>query len=97
MMQHSTDYNATVSQLGMGDRFQLSQHGAVETVAWTDGSVDGSVVYVRTGSGDVSVIQTYRRCHVTQYAPRCGCGRRFERCEQGCDWPDELEALFMAS
>lgn len=38
MMQTSTGYNATVSQLGMGDRFQVSQHGMIITVAWTDAS-----------------------------------------------------------
>lgn len=93
-MQNSTDYNATVSQLGMGDRFQLAQHGAVVTVAWTDHSVDGAAVYVRDSAGETSVLATFRRIHVTEHAPRCGCGRRYERCEQGCDWPDAMEALF---
>lgn len=95
MMQSSTDYNATVSSLGMGDRFQLAQHGPVATVAWTDGSADNSVVYVRESNGDVVTLPTYRRIHVTERAPRCGCGRRFDYCDQGCVWPDELEELFM--
>jgi hypothetical protein len=95
MMQASTDYNATVSQLGMGDRFQLSHHGTVHTVAWTDGSVDGGTNYVRTSTGDVMDLAMYRRCHVVEQAPRCDCGRRFDYCDQGCLWPDALEALFM--
>lgn len=94
-MQHSTDYNATVSTLGMGDRFQTSQHGAVVTVAWTDGSVDGSVVYVREACGSLAPMPTFQRIHVVERAPRCGCGRRFDYCDQGCAWPDHLEELFM--
>ena len=95
-MQHSTDYNATVSQLGMGDRFQTSQHGPVVTVAWTDAAVDGSLMYVREADGTLATLPMYGRVHITEHAPRCACRRRFENCEQGCDWPDELEELFMA-
>lgn len=93
-MKSSIDYNSTVSQLGMGDRFKLEQHGAVVTVAWTDHSVDGSVLYVRDSDGERHALAMYRRCFVTAYAPRCGCGRRFEMCEQECEWPTELDALF---
>lgn len=94
MMNHTLDYNATVSQLGMGDRFQLVQHGPVTTVAWTDGSADNSVVYVRDSTGELITLATYLRINIVERAPRCGCGRRYENCEQGCDWPDEIEALF---
>lgn len=94
-MQHSTDYNATASQLGMGDRFQLEQHSAPVTVAWTDASSDGSILYVRESTGDLATLPMYRRIHVIEHAPRCGCGRRFENCDQGCVWPDVLEELFM--
>jgi len=93
MMQHTTDYNANVSQLGMGDRFQLNQHGPVTRVAWADHSIDGSVMYVRDADGDVITLGLYARIHITAPAPRCGCGRRFENCEQDCVWPDELEEL----
>jgi hypothetical protein len=95
LMKHSTDYNATIAELGMGDRFQLSHHGAVTVVAWTDASADGTVVYVRDSAGETELLATYRRCRVVERAPRCGCGRRFENCDQSCDWPSALDALFM--
>lgn len=90
----STSYNATVSQLGMGDRFKLEEHAAVTTVAWTDGTVDGSHVIVRESTGDIVTMATFRRIFLVEQAPRCDCGRRFENCDQGCVWPDALEALF---
>lgn len=92
-MKSSVDYNATIGHLGMGDTFRLEQHSAAVTVAWTDFSVDGSVVYVRDSSGDVTALPTFRRCFITEHAPRCDCGRRFENCDQGCYWPEHIEAL----
>ena len=95
MMQHSTDYNSTYGALGMGDRFQTTQHGPVVTVAWTEGSADGSIVYLRESDGSLTTPPTYGCVHVVERAPRCGCGRRYENCEYGCEWPEALEALFM--
>jgi hypothetical protein len=95
MMQHSTDYNAVIGNLGMGDRFQLAQHGEVFTVAWADDSVDGSLVYVSTTKGgNVEILETNRRCHIVEHAPRCHCNRRYERCELGCIWPEAMWDLY---
>lgn len=93
-MKSSIDYNATIGQLGMGDRFKLEEHAAVVTVAWTDHSTDGSVVYVRDSAGETHVLATYRRCFRVEQAPSCGCGRRYELCDQGCAWPYALDILF---
>lgn len=92
-MRRTIDYNATMADLGTGDRFQLTQHGDVHTVAWADPSADGSWVYIRTPF-DVLHFPSNLLCKVVEEAPRCGCGRRFERCEQDCPVPADIEVLF---
>lgn len=95
-MKNCTDYNATIAQLGTGDRFRLSPHGAVTLVANVDWSADGSVVYVKDSDGETRRMATYSRCHVTEWAPECRCRRRFEMCERGCVWPEGMLDLFYA-
>lgn len=85
-----TDYNATASMLGMGDRFRFTGHGAVLTVRESTPSVDGSVVHLDYADGGRDVVHPYARIHRIECAPRCDCGHRFEHCENGCVWPDAL-------
>jgi hypothetical protein len=94
MMQTTTDYNACVGNLGMGDRFQLALHGQVFTVAWADDSADGSVRYVTIKGANTEILDTNRRCHIVTPAPRCHCDRRFEDCELACIWPEDMWDLY---
>lgn len=90
-----TDYNAFAGDLSMGDGFRLEEHGEHHIVAWSDGSVDGSVVYIHLGDRRTEVIHAYRRCFRYPETRRCACGRRYEYCERECVWPADLETLFM--
>jgi hypothetical protein len=92
-VKHSTDYNATVSDLRLGDRFRLERHGAAFRVAHLSYTVDGGTVHLVDETGEPTAYPAYLRCHVVEAGPRCACGRSYDSCEWDCAWPDELEAL----
>lgn len=86
----SIDYNATVADLGIGDVFTFEQRSERHTVREASLSVDGSVVHLSYADGGHDTPATYRRVFLIDRAPRCGCGRRYEHCENECVWPDAV-------
>lgn len=85
-----TDYNATVSALGLGDVFSFEEHSERHTVREAASSVDGTVVHLDYADGGHDTPATFRRIFLIERAPDCECGIRFEHCENECVWPDAL-------
>lgn len=85
-----TDYNATVSELGLGDVFSFEHRHGRHTVREASGSVDGTVVHLSYTNGGHDTPATFRRIFLIERAPNCDCGIRFEYCENECVWPDAL-------
>jgi hypothetical protein len=86
----STDYNATVSGLGLGDVFAFEEHSERHTVCEASLSVDGSVAHLSYVDGGHDTPAAFRRVFLIDRAPNCPCGIRYEHCENECPWPDRV-------
>jgi hypothetical protein len=81
--------------LGMGDYFRHQPHGETYgPINWVEESTDGTTRYVETVKDGIMLIHPFRRVYVTQRAPRCECGRRYEYCEAECPWPQRMEDIY---
>ena len=87
-----TEYAET---LGMGDTYKTTEHGAVYTVHGSEMTVDGGTHIEGPGFTLQHDFQPCVRVIIVSRAPKCPCGRRYERCEQECVWPSWAEDLSM--
>jgi hypothetical protein len=84
---------ANAETLGLGDTYRLAEHGETYGPVWDVGYNQDAHTFVHTSAGLHELWDTHR-VYVQSRAPRCPCGRRFERCEAGCPWPQELLDAF---
>ncbi|MCY0926277.1 hypothetical protein OTB20_08660 [Streptomyces sp. H27-H1] len=96
-----TSYAGTgyVKDLMMGDVFRLPGNpmevfGPVRS-ADSDYMLYGTTVDF--GRGNNREWRAWTRIEHVKRGPKCECGRFLELCENGCPWPEEMEALFMAN
>jgi hypothetical protein len=78
-------------RLGMGDRYRrIGKDGILQdeiiTVSDTDQTVDRGI-WIWVEGRVRHTFERGARVVLVAAAPRCGCGKRFERCWDGCAWP----------
>lgn len=82
--------------LGMGDSYRVSNTAPVHTIQWTNHLTNGAFFFDHAGTDERASKDYYgtEKVQLVHAAPRCGCGRRFESCENGCPWPKEVENAY---
>jgi hypothetical protein len=82
--------------LTMGARYRISHVSEVRTIKWVQDMNDGSFYFLHLDGTDSRVYASgVTQVYLVSLAPRCACGRHFERCENECEWPAWLEDVFM--
>ncbi|MER5952069.1 hypothetical protein ABT127_39135 [Streptomyces sp. NPDC001904] len=85
-----------VHALSLGDHFRFfdgtnTVYGPVLS-ADSDYMLQGTRVRL---AGGVELDRHAWSCvEITRDAPRCPCDRTYDRCEEDCAWPEEIEALW---
>lgn len=88
----ATEYAET---LRLGDRYRTTEHGAVYTVHGDEMTVDGGTLIEGPQFHYQHTFQPCVRVYIVSRAPKCGCNRSYDRCDQGCAWPQWAEDLIM--
>lgn len=84
----------TAETLGMGDSYRHSVLGEpIGPISWVDDAHDDHRL-IRVDGFYFERLNAYQRVYVTERAPKCPCGVRFENCENECIWPDWLEFAY---
>ena len=92
--------NEYIHNLHLGDMFRFpgDPHMIYGPVTGTTSSYDLGWTKVTFAKGvDPVERHAFTRVEVTQRGPRCECRRPYDICEQGCEWPDDVEKLWAAS
>lgn len=91
------DRDEFIKDLKLGDHFRFPNDttGAVYgpvRCAESDYMLQGT--RVDFGGGNHMDRHAFTKIEITSRAPKCPCGRFYELCENECEWPDSLEALY---
>jgi hypothetical protein len=81
---------------GMADTYRVSNVSPVLQIKWVQECVDGTFYFLHM---DGTITRNFfggEGLYLVSRAPRCGCGSRYEFCENECPWPAEIESDYMA-